>query len=102
MTHVFSGVSPDYSLLTQKKGDEHIISLMNIFFENEYGLTFAQLSHRYEQRITYLEQEIQALHQTLIWRFNIKVAWILHQIRLILKDGLINRSQKALKRILKS
>ena len=46
--NVLSGVSPDYSVVAQKSGNEDVISTFQDAFEIEYGLTLDELAGRYD------------------------------------------------------
>ncbi|CAI1537885.1 class I SAM-dependent methyltransferase [Serratia proteamaculans] len=49
---VLKGVSPDYSLIAQKKAEEAVACELDPLFDNkEYGITLDGLSDRYEQRL---------------------------------------------------
>ena len=45
---VLSGVSPDYSIVAQKKGNEDSLSAFQDAFEVEYGITLDELAARYD------------------------------------------------------
>lgn len=45
---VIGGVSPDYAVIAQKAGADEVISLFNIPFEQEYGLTLETLASRHD------------------------------------------------------
>ena len=48
---VFSGVSPDYSVVAQKNGKTDHIYKFNSVFEKQYGLTLETLTRKYESGI---------------------------------------------------
>ncbi|WP_296556939.1 class I SAM-dependent methyltransferase [Pigmentiphaga sp.] len=48
---VFRGVSPDYSVVAQKGGDENALKLTEAAFARDYGLTLQDLAVRYERKL---------------------------------------------------
>lgn len=48
--HVLSGVSPDYSIVAQKRGTQDKLDRFKDVFEAEYGLTLGELSTRYDDQ----------------------------------------------------
>jgi O-antigen chain-terminating methyltransferase len=48
---VLSGVSPDYSIVAQKPGNDQLTKVLAEAFELEFGLGLEQLASRYDQQI---------------------------------------------------
>ncbi len=47
---ILTGVSPDYSVVAQKKGSPHTLKKFQPFFDKEYGVTLEKLAHTYDDR----------------------------------------------------
>ncbi|SCC93038.1 Methyltransferase type 11 (modular protein) [Thiomonas sp. X19] len=62
---VLSGVSPDYSVIAQKRAQEDWIERFNSAFEHEYGLTLEALATKYElgiqRRFSKFENELEII-----------------------------------------
>jgi hypothetical protein len=59
---VLGGVSPDYAIVAQKHAPTETLQLVSQAFTQEYGVTLAMLSGRYEQD---KEEEFRTLNRTL-------------------------------------
>jgi hypothetical protein len=51
LLNVLEGVSPDYSVVAQKGGDEAVLADTALAFEGEYGLTLPALALRHAQHV---------------------------------------------------
>jgi O-antigen chain-terminating methyltransferase len=56
---IFSGVSPDYSIVAQKNADFSKLQLTIDAFENQYGLSLEMLMGRWNQQAAHIERNIQ-------------------------------------------
>jgi O-antigen chain-terminating methyltransferase len=56
---IFSGVSPDYSIVAQKNADLSKLQLTIDAFEKQYGLSLEMLMGRWNQQATHIERNIQ-------------------------------------------
>ena len=69
MQEVFSGVSPDYSVVAQKKSGPEEMDLLSSAFNKEYGVNLDQMLSRWDQRFngveTSLAQTITELHSVI-------------------------------------
>ena len=65
LSHVISGVSPDYALIAQKSGTEEQLAMFAIPFNKTYGLSFETLVTKYDigiqQRLADVEGRINIL-----------------------------------------
>jgi SAM-dependent methyltransferase len=58
---VLAGVSPDYAIIAQKKGDSELLEAMQELFLKDYGVTLEQLGNRYDVQQNRLAQQLQQL-----------------------------------------
>lgn len=93
LNEVFSGASPDYAVIAQKKAAHRILNLFENEFEREYGLSLEVLADRFsnsnEARFISLEAKVQQtdailekIQNTLLWR---AFFWINNKIKSIKK-----------------
>ena len=75
MREVIAGVSPDYSIVAQKKGGSEKLNSLASVFQREYGMGIDQLLVRWDQRFdrleTSLEQvqnELRSIYESKSWR----------------------------------
>lgn len=60
---VLSGVSPDYAVVAQKKGPPEIIAEIANAFDADYGLSLNTLTHRYDQQMHAMMQQVEVKAQ---------------------------------------
>jgi len=58
---VFVGASPDYAVVAQKSAAPDLLAEFEPFFAAEFGLTLAELAHRYHQQALERLNRVQAL-----------------------------------------
>lgn len=63
---VLDGVSPDYSIVSQKAGAEEDLARFNQLFEKEYGLTLSTLANRYDEQLAKKVETLDKIHDDLI------------------------------------
>ncbi|WP_067565444.1 class I SAM-dependent methyltransferase [Ferroacidibacillus organovorans] len=56
---VIDGVSPDYSMIAQKKASSEILNRFDRYFSQEYGITLESLTEKFEQRLAHIEIKTQ-------------------------------------------
>lgn len=59
---ILGGVSPDYSVVAQKKGKLAIVALLDSAFEINYGVGLEELSKKYHRKISNLSHAIERLN----------------------------------------
>jgi len=68
---VIDGVSPDYSVVAQKKCNENFRTLFDDVFTKEYGLSLSELTGRYEANMqARLQQQVEmGKHEARRWQY---------------------------------
>jgi SAM-dependent methyltransferase len=62
LTDVLKGVSPDYSIVAQKKGPQDLFSVFNEFYVKKIGVTLDELADRYDYALVEKIENIEHLN----------------------------------------
>ncbi|WP_253946042.1 methyltransferase domain-containing protein [Niveibacterium sp. COAC-50] len=76
LNDVFSGASPDYAVVAQKQGDEHLFKALDACFDQEFGVSLEALSSHYDSRIATMLQRSESLAQTAEARVQQGLTWL--------------------------
>jgi O-antigen chain-terminating methyltransferase len=63
---VFSGVSPDYAVVAQKKAEVDQMAVFDSVFETNFGVGLDLLSHRFDDRLTEVMTEVMTEVKTAV------------------------------------
>ncbi len=129
LVEVLNCVSPDYSVVAQKKADASLQIQSQELFEAEYGVSLDTLSNKLDQRLARIEaQSAQGLHLaqqaeakaqqaendsqqfltqlhavygSTSWRITAPLRWLYGQARLLRQEGLKVRIKAFIKKVLR-
>jgi len=70
IAHLIENVSPDYAIVAQKKAKKEVLSLVNVPYSREYGISLAQLIEKFERRMIHFEKKV-AQAEEFAWKAEI-------------------------------
>ena len=86
---VLGGVSPDYAIVAQKQAPTETLQLVSQAFAQEYGVTLAMLSGRYEQdkddEFRTLNQALQTLDTNFNQNLRHEITTLDHELNLLVQ-----------------
>ena len=98
LSDVIHGVSPDYSVIAQKKADDELLKQFEGIFSQDFGLPLGILTSKFEDRFQILEakaSQAEAKANQIIK----PLKWFMSQLRLIKQHGLFSRIKALAKKL---